>query len=296
MKKILFILIVLVLITGCASTSQLSGREEGRGGVPDGLTIEFLSPSGNEVREDIFFPVKLKLENNAECIVDGTICIRDTAGSSLSGIVDDCENFNIQKLDKKVPYFTFENNVYENLERDIDTTILAKAIYECNININPFVCVRQDDDKLKDSCPDIQTISGKVGGLKTAPVTVTTIKKKFDASGGLLSLQIYLDEMDKKDGRVVSNNYVKDNNEYGFPISISFGELDVMNDCYTYSDNLKNGIYYWKKDTENIINCEILVSGINEFEDIAVNINLDYTYELEKSKDIKVRYKYSEDV
>ena len=287
MKRIFFILIILILvfITGC-NPSYKYKEGESRGGYPDGLRIQFLSPEDSEIYEGDEFIIDLKLDNNADCDIFGDICVSDLAAGSLSGVPDTCNSFTIQSRESSS--FSFRNNVYENLGRTIDTTLIAEAIYSCDeVIIDPLLCVRDKSKESEKDCSDKETISGRVPGLKSAPVTVTKIEKNYNPSGEVLRVDIYLDEMDRDNGVVFydeGNSYTNENFENGFPISVEYGNYGEL-DCGNY---LKNGIYYWKKDTENIIKCKIDQISVSEVEENLLRISLNYKYKITESIPIKV--------
>ena len=175
----------------------------------------------------------------------------------------------------------FTGDPYENLERDISTSIEAQAKYHCGITIDPLICVRDDSEETKKMCKDIETVSGKYPGLKTAPITVTKVEKDFDPYTGTLRLDIYLDDMN---GELMGDT-VNEYEEQGFPVSLEYGSYGAL-DC----SNIEDGIYYWKSDTENIIKCEISLSSVNDVEENFLKINLDYMYSIKESKSVMVRH------
>ncbi|MFH1209197.1 MAG: hypothetical protein V1663_00190 [archaeon] len=281
MKKMLFVFIILIFISGCASTNQFRNYDdESKGGYTDGVKINILSPTSTEIWEGSGFVVKVKLENYADCDVSGDLCVRDLLGDGFGGIQDNCQGFSIRKHDINVPYLSFQGDPYESIDRKITTTIQAEATYSCSISLDPLICIRDDSEETAKLCKDSETVSGKYPGLKTAPITITSVQKEFDPYTGTLRLDIYLDSM----GGELVGDTINDNREEGFPINIEYGSYGGL-DC----NNVEDGIYYWKSNTENIINCETSISSVNDVEENFLKIDLTYRYRIRGSKPVTIR-------
>jgi len=266
--KIIITILVLIFITACG-TSQQGGRGSG---APDGLHINFLElQPRSELKENEIFDIGLKLENKAECNIEGEVCVRDLRAESISGVQDSCQPFNLRKkednnIDSENIYF--QDNSYELLSGDASTNIIAKAEYSCSIQLTPQVCVKPnlEDEKI---CKTKETISSSALGLKQAPITVYSINKILipQRDGMKLEVAIHLRKM--SEGK--SNN---------FNIGIEYEGHGVLN-CRNL-DRLN-----FEKNTENIINCEIPVN-VGDIEENPLKITLNYIYEISESKQIKI--------
>jgi hypothetical protein len=267
MKKII-ILIVLLFLTACTATSQT-----GKGsGTPEGVHITFLElQPRNELREGELFDIGLKLENKAECDIQGRICVRDTFAESISGVQDDCQSFELRKkedniVDSKNIYF--QNNIYDSISGDLTSTIIAKAEYSCLITLTPQVCIKPNLED-ENTCKTKETLSSSTLGLKSAPITVISIEKQLipQANGVKLEVTIHLRKMVEG----TSNNF-NINVEYEGYGPLTCRNLDRLN---------------FKTNTENIINCEISLN-VNDIEQNPLVITSSYVYENLASKQIRI--------
>src|SRR3989344_102792 len=272
MKKIIIILIasVLIFLTAC-STSLKQGKGSG---IPDGLHITFLeSQPRPELRQNEYFDVGLKMENKAECDIQGDICIRDTLAPSISGINDDCQSFELRKKEDNVidsQNIYFQDNVYESAVGDLTSTIIVKSQYSCSIQLTPQVCVKPNLDDEK-TCKTRETLSSSTIGFKSAPITVTSIDKQLipQRDGTKLEAAIHLRKMPEGDS---------DANNFGISIEYEgYGLLTCRN-----LDRLN-----FKTSTENVINCEIPLN-VADIEENPLIITLNYIYETQQSKQIKI--------
>ena len=267
-KKIIILAILLVFLTACST----GGPQQGKG-TPDGLHITFLEfQPRDELRENEVFDIGLKLENRAECEIQGEICVRDTLAESISGIQDDCQAFSLRKkegtnIDSQNIYFP--DNVYESVSGDLSSSIIAKAEYSCSIELTPQICIKPSigDESI---CKTKETISPSSTGLKPAPITVASIDKTLIPQRGdeiKLDLGIHLRKMAEGE----SNSFMISAEYEGY------GPLTCRN-----LDKLD-----FKKNTENVINCEIPLN-VNDIEVNPLKVTLNYIYETSKSKQIKI--------
>jgi len=268
MKIIIIIVCLLTILTAC-SPSQQSERGSG---TPDGLHISFLEfQPRSELMENEYFDIGLKLENKAECEVKGELCISDSLAESISGIQDDCKQFELRKkedniIDSKNIYF--QDNGYVSVSGDLISEITAKAEYSCSIQLTPQICIKPsiEDETI---CKTKETLTSSTLGLKQAPITVSKIDKTIiqTREGTKLSIAINLRKMSKGEPNKFNINV-----EYE-----GYGPLTCRN-----IERLN-----FKTNTENIINCEISLN-VEDIENNPLKIRLDYFYETSESKQIKI--------
>src|SRR3989344_9401297 len=164
MKKII-IIIALLFLTACSSINQQGSSS----GTPDGIHISFLELQPRaELREGELFDIGLKLENRAECNIEGELCIRDTLTDSISGVEDDCQSFKLLKKEGGIidsNNFYFQDNSYEIGTGSLSTNIIANAQYSCSIQLNPQVCIKPnlEDEKI---CKTKEILSSNTLGLR----------------------------------------------------------------------------------------------------------------------------------
>ena len=266
MKKIILIAFLLIFLTACGSSNQ-TGL-----GKPDGLHITYLeSQPRSELRENEFFDIGLNLENKAECDIQGEVCIRDTLAGSISGVEDDCQSFELRKIDNQVIdseriYFT--DNVYEDVSGNLNSNIVARAEYSCSIQLTPQLCIKPNLED-ESTCKTRETLTSSTLGLRPAPITVTSLDKTLipQRDGVKLEVAIHL----KKMAEGSSDN---------FNIALEYEGYGLLN-CRNL-DRLE-----FKTNTENIINCEIPLN-VGDIEDNPLKIVLNYAYETSKSKKINI--------
>ena len=268
MKKIITILILLVFLTACNSLTQ-QGKSTG---TPQGLEITFLEfQPREEIRQNEYFDVGLNLINNAECDIAGEICIRDSLAESISGIEDSCQSFSLRKkennqVDSREVYFT--DNVYASISGNLISNIITRAEYSCSIQLVPQVCVKPDIGE-ENLCKTRETLSSSTLGLKSAPITVTSIDKLLikQRDGMKLETVIHLRKMSEGGSESFSINV-----EYE-----GHGQLNCKN-----LDRIS-----FKTNTENVINCEIPIN-VGDIEENPLRIDLTYLYETSKSKEVRI--------
>ena len=267
-KKIIIILALLTFLTACSGGQS----QQGGSGNPDGLHINFLeSQPRQELREKESFDIGLKLENRAECDIQGDICIRDTLAQSISGVQDSCQEFELRKkdgnnIDSQNIYFT--DNIYESLSGDLNSNIIAKAQYSCSIQLTPQVCVKPNIED-EDICKTKETLTASTLGLKQAPITVSSINKILIPQRDSIKLETAIHLRKMSEGKSNNFNIYLEYEGYG---ELTCRNLDRLN---------------FERGTENIINCEIPINVV-DIEQNPLKIKLDYIYEITKSKQIKI--------
>src|SRR3989338_11656706 len=190
MKKTVFLVFVLIFLTACSGISQTSKPS----GTPDGVRISFLDlQPRSELRVGETFDIGLELENTADCNVQGQVCVRDLFTSSISGVQDQCQEFELRKkditADSKKIYFT--DNVYNSAIGDLKSTIIATASYSCNVQLNPQLCIKSSIDD-ESFCKNRETLSQNTLGLKTAPITITQIDKLLIPQSNNVKMEVTL--------------------------------------------------------------------------------------------------------
>jgi len=269
MKKTVFLVFVLIFLTACSGISQTSKTS----GTPDGVRISFLDlQPRSELRVGETFDIGLELENTADCNVQGQVCVRDLFASSISGVRDQCKEFDLRKkditTDSKKFYFT--DNVYDTNLGNLRSTIIADASYSCHIELNPQLCVKSsiDDESL---CKNRETLSQNTLGLKTAPVTITQIEKLLIPQSNSIKMEITLHLRKMANGNLQG------------PLGIILNYEGYGNLRCRDLENLE-----WDdRDTEKIIKCEISLN-VRDVEDNPLIISIDYNYQNSEQKQIQI--------
>ena len=269
MKKTVFLVFVLIFLTACSGISQTSKTS----GTPDGVRISFLDlQPRSELRVGETFDIGLELENTADCNVQGQVCVRDLFASSISGVQDQCQEFDLRKkditTDSKKFYFT--DNVYDTNLGNLRSTIIADASYSCHIELNPQLCVKSsiDDESL---CKNRETLSQNTLGLKTAPVTITQIEKLLIPQSNSIKMEITLHLRKMANGNLQG------------PLGIILNYEGYGNLRCRDLENLE-----WDdRDTEKIIKCEISLN-VRDVEDNPLIISIYYNYQNSEQKQIQI--------
>ncbi len=266
MKKIIIVLF-LVFLTACSASNQGKGS-----GTPDGLRMSFLElQPRSELKESEYFDIGLKLENKAECDIKGEICVRDTLAESLSGVRDDCQSFELRKKDGNImdsENIYFNDNTYENPSGDLISTIIAKSRYSCSIQLTPQLCVKPnlEDENI---CKTRENLQSSTLGLKSAPITVSSIEKTLIPQRDGIKLEVAIHIRKMSTGSSENFNINVEYEGYG---PLNCRNLDRLN---------------LKENTENVINCEISLN-VQDIEENPLKIVLNYIYEDSISKQIKI--------
>jgi len=270
MKKKRFLMIIalsFIFLTACSSVNQNKGS-----GTPNGLRMSFIEfQPRSELKEKEYFDIGLKLENMAECDISGDICIRDTLSESFSGVEDSCQSFQLRKKDGSIidsKNIYFGDNSYESISGDLASTIMAKAEYSCSLQLTPQLCVKPDFEDEK-TCRTRETLQSSTLGLKTAPITVTSIDKTIVPQKDSIKLEVAIHLRKMSEGSSNNFNIYAEYEGYG---PLNCRNLDRLN---------------FKTNTENVINCEIQLN-VQDIEENPLKIVLNYIYEDSISKQIKI--------
>lgn len=173
------------------------------------------------------------------------------------------------------------------MSNDIDTNLQATLRYECDFTTGPKkLCIQSPYEKDETKCKNFETISGSNLGSRATPITISKVDKQLSLGQGQdvkLKAVVYLAKMNK--GKVYSTE--QDNLKSG----IVKVDIDYAGSLMTCSGkDYKEGVLYWKtKDTEKIINCEILLNSA-EFQENPLNVHLNYRYEITENKLIKINH------
>jgi len=274
MKKIIFLMILLLFITACASTNQDGFTKA----TPKGLDINILQPTEKGVWEGVGFSPLLTVENNADCdISGGNLRVRDLLSDDRNAVKENSPlDLNTGEKETKV----FSESMYGDVSTDftdLNVNFLAEAEYSCSLHLEPQICARSffADDEGEVLCKERETITR---GLMSAPITITSIRKELIWPGSAsvsLDLKIHLEKMSK-------GNLVGDLN-----INLNFGSGVVS--CRDLND------FKWESGvTEKDINCEIL---LNDIEDIIVdNLLIDLEYDYKQVESISFPVKNNENL
>jgi len=293
-KRYLILIILIIFISGC--TGSISPLGSG----PNGIQIKFIQPEDSSLSrgldEGSSLPIEIELTNYAECRVNGELCIKDTLSDTYGGVNEQCKNIdfeeariNNKKLELDQQKFIFSSQPYLNLFKDQETNLQATVKYNCDILTGPRrLCTQSPFEKDETKCKNFETISGNNLGSKTAPITVASIDKQLSLGASnevRLKTIITLRKMSK--GFVSAFNEEQDSLK-GNPVII---EVDYANSLMSCSGrDYKEGVLLWKsKDTEKVINCEILLNS-GDLQENPLNIHLKYDYEISEKKLIKINH------
>ncbi len=308
-KIILFLLLLgLIFILGCQG--QDSGGDGGFpgfgggkkstsyfGGKADGLEIKFLNLQPPEIlREEQDFTIGLELVNNGQCDVNGQLCVRDALSDVFGGVQDSCQDINLKAIEdvngqiiKDSRNLYFRTNSYHDIGRELNTQILAKAVYHCDFVSGPQLCVKPVIEENENLCKSMESISGKELKARSAPITISKVDKEIvpESNGVRLIATITLNKMSKGQASFGTDSGNADFNK-GSPIFIGveyqgFGEMRC--------NGLEGNILYWKsKDTNKIVQCELELEQIDLIEN-PLNIKLAYDYEVTETKQVTIKQK-----
>ena len=311
MKKVILVLFSvmgLFLIAGCQESGNDSGGwsfpgSGGKGGSssyfggnPDGISIKFLNLQPPDVlREGQDFTVALEIVNNAQCSTSGQICVRDALSDIFGGLQDNCQDINLKGVEnvngqiiKDSKILFFRGNSYADIKRELNTQIIAKAVYSCEIISGPQLCIKPLIGENENLCKSTESISGKSLKAKSAPITITKVDKEIiPEQGGIrLLATITLTKMSKGQLKTDIGNFDADK---GSPLSMSveyagFGEMKC--------NSLDGNTLYWKpKDATKTVQCELELGQIDLIEN-PLNIGLSYDYEVTESKQITIKQRF----
>ena len=307
MKKYLLflLLLILIIITGC-----ITPRPPGDGGnypstgSPNGIRINFLPdlPPSN-IREGNSLTAELELVNYAACDIKGKLWLDDVVDDSQGGISNSLDKeFGLsgakakQNPEKITLRFSRNENLkpYTNLPFSyLDVTLLATAVYDCSISAAPKICVKSVENT--ESCPIRETITGSSLNAMVGPVTVTKVERSYNPeAGGSANLYVDITFSKMSEGRVASSLELQNpftssalNEEDLVSIEVSFGGTPLI--CKDKGDYFKENKLLFKPEfRERIINCEALITSVNELTAQPLLIEMDYIYRITQPKEIRI--------
>ena len=317
-KYFLFLTFLILFISGCSTLRPGSGGDGLRTpavGNPNGIQISFNTLP--QIISENFPPnVQVDVTNNAACNVNGKLWLNDVIAISQGGIekpifkdLNDndkpllgavSEGGKI-KIDKKSFDFNEDNGVkgYRVLEgfTQFDVDFTATAVYKCNINAGPKLCIKSSSRDDKD-CKQTETITGSSNLRSTiAPITITRVVKTYSpsSSGVKLDLSITFSKMSK--GRVTNTLALNDpftaqalKEQDPVQVDVHLGTYPM--ECGDGDRYFKDGNLNWKpEDTEKTITCSTTITNdFGERLEDYLNVNLDFVYLIsEKSSKITIR-------
>ena len=192
MKKIIFLIIVIILIVGCADLEKITGKEEEK--LPErakirgskGLKIEFVKNAPPDIvkenRDNI--PLAFKVENKgASEITNGIINlvglekdyidVTETIPVSIPTLTPRTLKAAIGGID--TVFLTLRTKAVEEVTKAHDTRIVAQACYDYETKAYPKICIDPDvyDLKIKEKACRTYDVSLTTQG---APVAVTKVE------------------------------------------------------------------------------------------------------------------------
>ena len=278
-KLFLILLLSLFFLTSCAQQSG-SGITT-LGSQPASLSLAFQQYQPPEqVANDEQVAVSLALVNNAECDIDGEVCIYGTLTDYYSGLEESCQKINLRKIEligskirKDETTLQFTPFTYSNVQdRDVTDTIKAKAKYTCEISAGPTICIKS---KLNENpeCKLVETFSGNLVNTKPAPLTLTKVVKKLTPTSSGIRVDFELTLSKAKNGILSAEEPLTIEAEL-----LGFGMLECRN---------LNQRWY-PEDTEKVINCNINIPS-TEYVEAPLNVKLNYQFESEIAKQITIK-------
>ena len=303
MKKVIFILLLLILISGCATFKKRPDTTPDilrcrSFGPARGIVVDFVENAPpKEIREERKFTVSLKFANFNKNAMDveyyvedntdasgfenqlGSVGIEPAAIEEKDGILrlyePGCNIFGEDLPEKNLGIF-----VYNNLEVDKELEFIARIDYDYISLANGYFCV-YDVNRQGSSVPCSMTevLSGENAlglGTRYDPVAVTRVEKTLVGFGNyiLVNLNIFIQNLiengivDTENGEIVDFTMIPD------------GELNF--DCG--SDNIVpgskrgNSLRVYLKDRKAIVNCQSEVNT-DRLVKYGFNVELRYPYE-----------------
>ena len=320
MKKCHFLLIFLILIiSGCATLRPNNGGADLRlpaVGSPNGIQLVF-GPLPESISESFPPTVQVDVINNAACDVSGKLWLNDVVAISQGGIEkpisrDLNENNENRPLlgavsergklvtDKKSFIFSKDTGVlgYRILDgfTQFDVDFTATAVYKCNINAGPKLCIAKSS-LYNNDCKQTETITGSSNLRSTvAPITITRVAKTYSSSSEGIRLDVEITFSKMSNGYITNTFALEDpftaqalKEQDPIKVDVNFGTYPMV--CGDGNRYYKDGYLNWKpEDRDKTITCSTTISDSNERLDDYLNINLDFVYLIsEKSSKITIR-------
>ena len=294
MKRIIFLVIIMVVSSGCLNRGTNQQPEPlrcGSIGSGRGITVDFISNAPpREITEGRRFTVSLKFANynkdamNVQYLLqDSTDAegFEDQSGSVLidGATIDErnrrlyepgCKLFGENLAEKNLGIFS-----YRNLEFDDYIDFVVRINYDYVALLDGNFCVYNPALGGVVECSDRETISNL--GLSTAydPVTVTSVSKQI-TSLGTDSVLIVLDMMiENLGGGRIKGDKETLNFRINSPDGLSF---DCISENIAEGSRRGNNLLVYLFNKRANVKCESEASA-DRFVKYSFNIELEYPYE-----------------
>lgn len=282
------ILLFVLFSFGC----QEGGVSRGNGAV----SLNFIEGLPRDSRSSPIYEgeqinVGLEVKNYADCDVIGKVCAYGLTSGYGGFFEKQCSEFSLSKIsensegnlivDEDEIRFSSEGYTFSDVEY-IEPSIGASVTYGCRIVAQPLLCIGQD----KEQCSVNEVLVGDDINSGRGPIRISKITKNsfVDSGGTKMRVSISLDDVNDG-GKVVDDlDDSSDSPDSFVQMSVSYGGYGDM-ECAL----VREGNVLWKNDgSEKVINCDILVDDVKDFEESALRVDLRYYYQKKISKRLRV--------
>lgn len=295
MKKIIFLILLVIFISGCIPKSKDGVQDTFRcRSFPPGrgVVVDFINSAPPlEIREGKRFTVSLKFANHNKDSMNVQYYVQDSTdadgfedqsgsvlveGATVEGsrfFAPGCNLFGEDLAEKNLGIFT-----YGNLQFDETTYFTARINYDYTSLTGGNICVYNPALGSIEGCSEFETVSGDMLGYGSRydPVTVTRVEKKLTGlgrDGVLINLDIFIENLGM--GLI--------NTEGGETVNFRISSQDGLSFSCN-SENMAEGsrsgnnLRIYLDEKRAMVNCESEINT-DRLTKYGFDIELDYPYE-----------------
>lgn len=271
---IISFLTLLVLISSCGSNPRAN-----LGDVK--LTLKTM-PDINIINEGKEFGILVEAENSGDFATPISVCISDTRspGAIPEGEAM-CINNNLEAANNNIPSKTKlsfgRQFVYDDVEVDSTSTIIASAEFDYSTEASADLCIRGEEIKASEC---------KIGALKRTkgPIYISSINIQNEVLEELNDLNIIINIDEISDGIVL---------EDGVNFEVYLERSNAELECSAEDGSLDGSLLKWDESkTKKVINCitsQPINIGINDLYEDNLIVKLNYQYEVKVSKTLTIK-------
>lgn len=305
MKKIIFLLVILFFVSGCASFSDIfkalpgikpptsAGGGKSFVGDTDSIILNILQPPESG-KVSIQFPLRVSIDvkNAGESDAEGFVCVTGLNTNVFEEAeACKCEEFSLkgksgsedETVEGKQKTFNFDQGpakIDEFTINSFSVTSIARYSYKTYASVEG--CVAKDILTSKDCKP---RQDAKLLGVSSAPLQITAVSQDLLLTADEeYSMTLYIEVAHKGKGQFFSSSVEKD--VCGEEESNINKKVDVR--LYNTPGRSSCGQLVFKsKEDKGTVTCTITEIDARDFKPL-INIELSYVYEVRESNNFEV--------
>jgi len=305
LKKILFFLVILLFVSGCASLTDIfktlpgfkppttTGVGKSFIGGTDSIVLTMLQPpEAGKVSREVPLRVSVDVKNNGESVAEGYVCVTGLNTNVFEEAEGcRCEEFSLKGksrfedeiLEGEHETFNFDEGpatIDEFTINSFSITSIARYSYKTYASVEG--CIAKDILTSKD-CKTRQ--DAKLLGVSSAPLQVTSVSQELLLTADEeYSMTLFIEVTHKGKGQFFSSSAEKD------VCGEEDDNLNKMVDVRLYNSPGRascSPLVLKKKEDKGTATCTITGIDARDYKPL-INVELSYVYEVRESNSFEV--------